>query len=154
MRPEGWDSPYARHFRLSPKVHDTVPMFIDVEDRFRFARIEPDFPCGRDKDVDTSDVGSIPKTSRENLFVHRRFQPLVGGVQAQLVRFPAPGNKSRLGHPDVGFPSEACHGLSVCTPIRVHAVDEFVRHRAHFEWVVSGFDPIGKEWAQLPVHQV
>ncbi len=145
MSPEGRDPLHARLFRVPPKLQDTVPMFIDVEDRFRFSRFEPDPLCGRDQNVDASDVGSIPKTGREDLFVHRQFQPFVGGVQAQFVRFPAPGNESRLSDPDLGFLSEARNGLSVSTPIRVPAVDELVRHRAHLERMPSGLDPVGKE---------
>ena len=57
-------------------------MFVHIEDRFRFARIEPHSFRGRDQDVDASDVGSFPETGREDLLVHRRFQSLGGSVQA------------------------------------------------------------------------
>ena len=40
-RPKGRHSLDTRGFRLSPKIHDAVPMFVDIEDGFGFARIEP-----------------------------------------------------------------------------------------------------------------
>ncbi len=146
-RPEGRHPPYTGGFRLSPKIHDAVPMFIDIEDRLRFARIEPHPFRGSDQDVDASDVGSFLEACREDLLVHRRFQSLLGGVQAQLVRLPAPGYEYRMSHPDSGLPREAFHGLSVGVPIRVRSVDELMRYRAHLERVYGGFDSIGKELA-------
>ena len=153
-RPEGRHSLYARCFRLLPKINHAVPMLIDVEHRLRFARIEPDPFCRGDQDVDASDVRSLLETGREDLLVHRGLESLLGGVQTQFVRLPAPGYEYRMSHPDSGLPRQAFHGLSVGIPIRVRSVDKLLRYRAHFERVDGGFDSIREELAQLPVGQV
>ena len=59
-RPEGRHSPYARRFRLPSKIHDAVPIFVDIEDCLGFAGVEPDLFCRRHQNVDASDVGSFP----------------------------------------------------------------------------------------------
>ena len=65
--PEGRHSPYTRRFRLASKIHDAVPMFVDIEDCLGFAGVEPDLFCGCHQNVDASDVGSFPETGREDL---------------------------------------------------------------------------------------
>ena len=153
-RPQGRHPLYALSLSLPPKICDVVPMFIDIEDCLRFAPVETDPMCGRDQNIDASDVGSFPEAGGENLLMHRRSQPLLDGVQAQFVSLPAPGNEGGKIHMDFCFPREGLHRLSVRLPTRVHAVDELLRNRAHFEWVESGFDSNGKELVQLPVGQV
>ena len=86
--------------------------------------------------------------------MHGRSQPVLDGVQAQFVSLSAPGNESRKIHLDSCLPCEGLHRLSVRLPTRVHAVDELLRDRAHFECVERGFDSNRKELVQLPVHQV
>ena len=60
--PERRRSPYATSFRLLPKIHDAIPILIYIEDRLRFAAVEPHLVCGRHQDVDAPDVGSFPET--------------------------------------------------------------------------------------------
>ena len=153
-RPEGRHLLNALSLSLPPKIHDVVPMFIDIEDCLRFAPVETDLMCGRDQDIDAPDVGSFSEAGRENLPMHSRSQPVLGGVQAQFVSLPAPGNESRKIHLDFCLPRQGPHRLSVRLPIRVHAVDELLCHRAYFERVERGFDSNGKELTQLPVHQI
>ncbi len=152
--PEGRHLPYTRRFRLPSKIHDAVPMFVDIEDCLGFAGVEPDLFCGCHQNVDASDVGSFPETGREDLLVHRRFQSLLGGVQAQFVRLPAPGDECGMSHPDFGLTREVCHGLSVGFPVRARPIDELLRHRADFERMANGSESLGQELAQLPVGQV
>ena len=153
-RPESRHSPYTRGFRLPSKIHDEVPMFIDIEDCFRFAGVEPDPFCGRHQDVDASDVGSFPETSREDRLMHRRFQSLFGGVQSEFVCLPAPGDERGMNHPDFGLTREVCHGPSIGFPVRGRPVDELVGHRADFERMANGFESVGQNLAQLPMGQV
>ena len=141
-------------FRLAPQIQDTIVIFIDVEDRLRFARIEPDFVGGRNQDVDPPDVQSLLEPSGEELLVHRRFPSLFCGVQEQFVRFPAPRYECWMSHLHVGFSGHARNHLGVRVPTRVCAVHERLRHRAHLERVNRGGYPIREEFAQLPVSEV
>ena len=153
-RPEGRHSPYTCCLRLPSKIHDAVAMFIDIEDCFGFAGVEPDPFCGRHQDVDASDVGSFLETGREDLLVHRRLQSLLGGVQEQFVRLPAPGDECGMSHLDFGLTREVCHGLPVSFPIWARPVDELVGHGADFERMAKGFESLGQDLAQLPMGQV
>jgi len=153
-RPEGRHAPYTRRFCLPSKIHDAVPMSVDIEDCLGFAGVEPDLFCGRHENIDASDVGSFPETGREDLLVHRRFQFLLGGVQAQFVRLPAPGDESGMSHPDFGLTREVCNGLSVGLPVWARPIDELLRHRADFERMANGSESLGQDLVQLPVGQV
>lgn len=153
----GAEGGYALHdgrFRLSPKFHHTIVIFVDIEDCLRFARIEPDLFSNGDQYVDPSDVQSFLETSREDLLVDRRFQALFRGVQPQFVRFSAPGYECWTSHPDVGLSRQACHGFGVCAPIRVCTVDERLRHGAYLQRVECWPDAVGEESTQLPVSEV
>ena len=52
-------SPHTRGLGLPSKIYDAVPMFVHIEDRLRFARVEPDLFRRCHQDIDASDIGSF-----------------------------------------------------------------------------------------------